>query len=199
MALRPRLWPGVPFSRLASPRYAVVRKTSRGFRQRRSGPHRPQQGGPHSPERVAGRPAHWLPGVGELVPRSSSRGDRLTDAFAVWPWELQLPSPNSSRAVWFASASAASPAESRINLLHGTSRRYCDADGTRDWSRLSTPKGISSRLGDDKIGSEMRARKSRFSYPQACTFLTFPQRRTARPKRLCRPRRTIGRPRRRGG
>jgi hypothetical protein len=28
-------------------------------------------------------------------------------------------------------------AESRINLLLGTSPRYCDVDETRDWSRLS--------------------------------------------------------------
>ena len=45
MALRPRLLPGVPFSRLASPRYAIVQTTSRraravaarGPRERRPG------------------------------------------------------------------------------------------------------------------------------------------------------------------
>jgi hypothetical protein len=49
------------------------------------------------------------------------------------------PKPNPSRfaAVWFISASAAGPAESRINLLHGTPRRCCGVDETRDWSRHS--------------------------------------------------------------
>jgi len=31
-------------------------------------------------------------------------------------------------------------AESRINLLHGTSLCYCDVDETRDWSRLPKRK-----------------------------------------------------------
>jgi hypothetical protein len=57
-------------------------------------------------------------------------------------------------------------AESRINLLPGTSRRYCDVDETRDWSRLSKQKTINSRLGDDSIGNESRARKRGICYPQ---------------------------------
>ena len=46
-------------------------------------------------------------------------------------------------------------AESRINLLLGTPLRYCDVDGTRDWSRLSNPKTISFRIGENNIGSEL--------------------------------------------
>jgi len=38
-------------------------------------------------------------------------------------------------------------AESRISLLLGTSRRYCDVDKTRDWFRLSKQKTINSQLG----------------------------------------------------
>ena len=136
---------------------------------------------PALPEGNAGRPTRWLPGVGEFTS----------------PFFFLQPPPKLKRLRFGFGSSGFHPrvacghpvhqrercksAESRINLLRGTSRRYCDADGTRDWSRLSTPKRISSRPGDDKIGRQMRARKSRFSYPQACTFPTFPQRRPARP------------------
>jgi hypothetical protein len=57
-------------------------------------------------------------------------------------------------------------AESRINLLHGTSPRYCDVDETRDWSRLSNTKMINSHVGDDIIGTETQTRKRQFFYPQ---------------------------------
>jgi hypothetical protein len=50
-------------------------------------------------------------------------------------------------------------AESRINLLLGTPPRYCDVDGTRDWSRLSNAKTIHFRVGEDNIGSELQTRK----------------------------------------
>jgi hypothetical protein len=50
-------------------------------------------------------------------------------------------------------------AESRINLLLGTSPRYCDVDETRDWSRLSNAKTIYSRIGEDNIGNPQRTRK----------------------------------------
>src|SRR6478752_118081 len=66
-------------------------------------------------------------------------------------------------------------AESRINLLLGTPPRYCDVDGTRDWSRLSKSKRISFRLGDDNIRKHFPARKRVICYPRPCTFLTFPQ------------------------
>jgi hypothetical protein len=56
-------------------------------------------------------------------------------------------------------------AESRINLLHGTSRRYCDMDETRDWSRLSKRKTINFQLGDDSIGRDFRERKRQFFIP----------------------------------
>jgi hypothetical protein len=127
------------------------------------------------PRRERGPPAHWLPGVEEFT----------SSFFFRWP------PPKLKRLRFGLRSSGFYPqmvcdhlvhqrercksAESRINLLHGTSRRYCDADGTRDWSRLSTPKVINSRLGDDNIGSQMRARKRQVFYPQACTFFTFPQ------------------------
>jgi hypothetical protein len=66
-------------------------------------------------------------------------------------------------------------AESRINLLLGTPPRYCGVDETRDWSRLSNTKTINFRVGDDSIGKDFRVRKRGISYPQRCTFLTFPQ------------------------
>jgi hypothetical protein len=50
-------------------------------------------------------------------------------------------------------------AESRINLLLGTPPRYCDVDGTRDWSRLSKSKMINFRFGEHNIGKGLRARK----------------------------------------
>jgi hypothetical protein len=67
-------------------------------------------------------------------------------------------------------------AESRINLLHGTSPRYCDVDETRDWSRLS-------KIENDQFSIWRRQHRNRFSraqegncYPHSCTFFTFPQR-----------------------
>ena len=57
-------------------------------------------------------------------------------------------------------------AESRISLLLCTPPRYCDVDGTRDWSRLSKQKTINSQLGDDSIWSDSQTRKRQFSYPQ---------------------------------
>ena len=61
-------------------------------------------------------------------------------------------------------------AESRINLLHGTSRRCCDVDETRDWSRLSKLKTISFQLGDDSIGGRTRVRKRQFLSPAVHIF-----------------------------
>jgi hypothetical protein len=59
--------------------------------------------------------------------------------------------------------------------LLGTPRRHCGVDETRDWSRLSNTKTINSRIGDDSIKRDFRVRKRGISYPQRCTFLTFPQ------------------------
>jgi hypothetical protein len=41
------------------------------------------------------------------------------------------------QSIRFINASAAGPAESRINLLHGTPLRRCDVAETRDWPRQS--------------------------------------------------------------
>jgi 23S rRNA-intervening sequence protein len=101
---------------------------------------------PAIPRRERGPPTRWLPGVGEFTSPFFFRWPPQTEAFAVWPRELRLPSPDGSRAIWFTNASAASPAESRINLLHGTSRRHCNVDKTRDWSRQSNSK--SDRLSN---------------------------------------------------
>ena len=69
-------------------------------------------------------------------------------------------------------------AESRINLLHGTSRRCCDVDETRDWSRLSKLKTISFQLGDDSIGGRTRARKRQFLSPVVHIFHISTERKT---------------------
>jgi hypothetical protein len=42
--------------------------------------------------------------------------------------------------------------ESRINLLLGTPPRYCDVDGTRDWSRLSNAKTYSGADSRRQVG-----------------------------------------------
>ena len=99
-----------------------------------------KKSGPHSSRewRAAGALVTRSRGVRFPVPLPVAAA--LTEAFAVWPWELRLPSPDGSRAVWFASASAASPAESRINLLHGTPRRHYGVGEARDWPRHSKPR-----------------------------------------------------------
>jgi len=68
--------------------------------------------------------------------------------------------------------------ESRINLLHGTSRRCGDVDETRDWSRLSKLKTISFQLGDDSIGGRTRARKRQFLSPAVHIFHISTERKT---------------------
>jgi hypothetical protein len=92
------------------------------------------------PRRERGPPAHWLPGVEEFT----------SSFFFRWP------PPKLKRLRFGLRSSGFYPqmvcghlvhqrercksAESRINLLLGTSPRYCDVDGTRDWSRLSNRK-----------------------------------------------------------
>ena len=126
------------------------------------------------PRRERGPPAHWLPGVEEFT----------SSFFFRWP------PPKLKRLRFGLRSSGFYPqmvcshpvhqrercksAESRINLLLGTPPRYCDVDGTRDWSRLSNTKTINSRVGDDSIKRDFRERKRGICYPQSCTFLTFP-------------------------
>jgi hypothetical protein len=57
-------------------------------------------------------------------------------------------------------------AESRINLLHGTSPRYCDVDETRDWSRLSNTKMINSRIGEGQYRKQNTDAQEAIFYPQ---------------------------------
>jgi hypothetical protein len=111
------------------------------------------------PRRECGPPAHWLPGVEEF-----------TSSFF-----FSRPPPKLKRLRYGLESSGFHPqmacghpvhqrercksAESRINLLLGTPPRYCDVDGTRDWSRLSKSKMINFRFGDDNIGKDFRARK----------------------------------------
>jgi hypothetical protein len=127
------------------------------------------------PRRERGPPAHWLPGVEEFT----------SSFFFRWP------PPKLKRLRFGLRSSGFYPqmvcshpvhqrercksAESRINLLLGTPPRYCDVDGTRDWSRLSNTKTINFRVGDDSIGRDSRARKRAICYPHSCTFFTFPQ------------------------
>jgi hypothetical protein len=47
------------------------------------------------------------------------------------------------QATRFINASAAGPAESRINLLHGTPRRRCGMGEARDWPHQSPIERIS--------------------------------------------------------
>ena len=137
-------------------------------------PYRPQKKVARIPRRERGPPAHWLPGVEEFT----------SSFFFRWP------PPKLKRLRFGLRSSGFYPqtvcdhlvhqrercksVESRINLLLGTPPRYCDVDGTRDWSRLSNTKTINSRVGDDSIGRDFRARKRGICYPQSCTFLTFP-------------------------
>ena len=142
--------------------------------KRARSPSRPQKKAARIPRRERGPPAHWLPGVEEFT----------SSFFFRWP------PPKLKRLRFGLRSSGFYPqmvcshlvhqrercksAESRINLLLGTPPRYCDVDGTRDWSRLSNTKTINSRVGDDSIGRDFRARKRAICYPQSCTFLTFP-------------------------
>ena len=137
-------------------------------------PNRPQKKAARISRRERGPPAHWLPGVEEFT----------SSFFFRWP------PPKLKRLRFGLRSSGFYPqmvcdhlvhqreryksVESRINLLLGTPPRYCDVDGTRDWSRLSNTKTINSRVGDDSIGRDFRARKRAICYPQSCTFLTFP-------------------------
>jgi hypothetical protein len=74
------------------------------------------------------------PEARNLLPRSSSVGHRkLGVCGAAFGAPASIPR-------WFAGhlvhqCERCKSAESRINLLHGTSPRYCDVDETRDWSR----------------------------------------------------------------
>ena len=67
-------------------------------------------------------------------------------------------------------------AESRINLLHGTPPRYCDVDETRDWSRLSKHENDQFSAWQRQYRKRNADAQEAIFYPQACTFLTFPQR-----------------------
>jgi hypothetical protein len=97
----------------------------------------PKKERPEVPEGTAGRPRTGYSG-----------GEEFTSSF-LFPW----PPPKLKR-LRFGLASSGfysqkvcghlvhqrercKSAESRINLLLGTSPRYCDVDETRDWSRLS--------------------------------------------------------------
>ena len=140
----------------------------------RSSPCRPKKKAARVPRRERGPPAHWLPGVEEFT----------SSFFFRWP------PPKLKRLRFGLRSSGFYPqmvcdhlvhqreryksVESRINLLLGTPPRYCGADETRDWSRLSNTKTINSRVGDDSIKRDFRERKRGICYPQSCTFLTFP-------------------------
>jgi len=129
-----------------------------------------------TPKRVAGRRRTGYPESGNWLPRSSSVGHRLTEAFAVWPWELRLPSPDGSRAVWFTSAGAAS----RLNRgsTSCTAHRGATAAWTRHAIGLVNPSRARSALGlrIANIRISTRARKHDVSFPRRSTFLTYPQR-----------------------
>jgi len=113
----------------------------------------------------AGRFASWLAGVGEFTSPFFFRRRSLTERLRFDLWSSCFDSQMACDLLVHQFERCRS-AESRISLLRGTSRRYCDVDETRDWSRHSKQKTINSLLGDDSIWSDSRTRKSQISYPQ---------------------------------
>jgi hypothetical protein len=113
----------------------------------------------------AGRFAFWLAGGGEFASPFFFRRRSLTERLRFDLWSSCFYSQMACDLLVHQFERCRS-AESRISLLRGTSRRYCDVDETRDWSRHSKQKTINSRLGDDSIWSDLRTRKRQLSYPQ---------------------------------
>jgi hypothetical protein len=125
----------------------------------------PQKKAARIPRRERGPPAHWLPGVEEFT----------SSFFFRWP------PPKLKRLRFGLRSSGFYPqmvcshpvhqrercksAESRINLLLGTPPRYCDVDGTRDWSRLSKHE-------NDQFSSWRRQYRKRFSSAQEGNLLS---------------------------
>jgi hypothetical protein len=94
-----------------------------------------KKGGPHLSEESYGPPNALI------IPESGLHCPVLLPSASVY-WcvdgvALAAPAsiPKRLATVRFISASAAGPAESRIDLLRGTPRRCCGEGETRDWSR----------------------------------------------------------------
>jgi hypothetical protein len=119
-----------------------------------------KEGDPHPPKGTRAARRTGYPESENLLLRSSSLGHRQLKR-----WRHGLESsgfhPQMACGHLVHQYERCKSAESRINLLHGTSPRYCDVDETRDWSRLSKSKMINFQLGDDIIGASTRARKRR--------------------------------------
>jgi len=117
------------------------------------------------------------PESGNSLPRSSSLGYRLTGALTVKPWELRLPSPDGLR------PSGSSVRALQVRLNRGSTSCTACRGAAATWARHAIGLANSSR-GDQLstwraiIGIIARARKTRISFPHACTLITYPQPRT---------------------
>jgi len=114
------------------------------------------------------------PESGNSLPRSSSLGYRLTGALTVQPWELRLPSPDGLR------PSGSSVRALQVRLNRGSTSCTACRGAAATWARHAIGLANSSR-GDQLstwraiIGIIARARKTRISFPHACTLITYPQ------------------------
>ena len=112
----------------------------------------------------AGRFAFWLAGGGEFTSPFFFRRRSLTERLRFDLWSSCFDSQMACDLLVHQFERCRS-AESRISLLLGTSRRYCDVDETRDWSRLS-------KLENDQFSAWRRQYMERFSRAQEAIFLS---------------------------
>ena len=95
---------------------------------------------PEVPEGTLGRSRTGYPESENSLLRSSSLGHRLNCSVCGLASGAPVFIPRRFATIWFTSVSAASQPNRGSAFLLGTSPRYCDVDGTRDWSRHSNRK-----------------------------------------------------------
>jgi hypothetical protein len=122
---------------------------------------------------TSGRLSFWLVGGGEFTSPFFFPWPSLTEAFAIRPLELRLSIPGWLATIQFTRSSATSQLNRGSASCIGTSRRWCDMDETRDWSRQSKLKTINSQLGDDSIGRDFPSRKREVFIPSRAHFAHF--------------------------
>ena len=112
----------------------------------------------------AGRPTYWLPGVGEFA---SPFFFRRPSPNIHWRFGLRSSGfhPQMACGLLVHQYERCKSAESRISLLLCTPPRYCDVDGTRDWSRLS-------KLENDQFSAWRRQYMERLTDAQEAIFLS---------------------------
>lgn len=122
--------------------------------------------------------ASWLSGVGELTSPFFFSRPPLTVS-AVGPRELRFPFPDGLRP----SGSSSSSAASRLN----SGSTSCSAHRGATAVRTKHAIGLVYQIENDlfsfwqcqyrkQFSGAQEAGSNEFSYPQACTFFTFPQR-----------------------